>query len=111
MFRGEGGGCRTGISQVDISGQWPISNSWYAVGRFNYSLVDKRVIDAIAGFEYQQDCWLLRFAVQRFATTAQNATTNFYVQLELKGLSNVGQAADAFLEGAIRGYSASSRRQ
>jgi hypothetical protein len=27
------------------------------------------------------------------------------VQLELKGLSNVGLAADAFLEKAIRGYS------
>jgi hypothetical protein len=29
------------------------------------------------------------------------------VQLELKGLSNVGQAADAFLSKAIRGYSTS----
>jgi hypothetical protein len=36
---------------------------------------------------------------------------SFYLQLELKGLSSVGQAADAFLERAIRGYSASSRRR
>ena len=30
--------------------------------------------------------------------------TSFYIQLELKGLSSVGNA-DAFLEHAIRGYS------
>jgi DNA-binding MarR family transcriptional regulator len=34
---------------------------------------------------------------------------SIYVQLELKGLSNVGQAADAFLEKAIRGYSSRQR--
>ena len=94
----------TGISQIDLSGQWPLTNSWYAVGRFNYSLVDKRVIDAVAGFEYQQDCWLLRFAVQRFATTAQNATTNFYVQLELNGLTSVGTSAANLLQRNIPGY-------
>ena len=94
----------TGISQVDLSGQWPLTNSWYAVGRFNYSLVDKRVIDAVAGFEYQQDCWLLRFAVQRFATTAQKATTNFYLQLELNGLTSVGTSAANLLQRNIPGY-------
>ena len=30
-----------GISQIDLSGQWPLSNRWYAVGRINYSLLDK----------------------------------------------------------------------
>ncbi|MBC8119010.1 MAG: LPS-assembly protein LptD, partial [Burkholderiaceae bacterium] len=94
----------TGISQIDLSGQWPLTNRWYAVGRFNYSLVDKRVIDAVAGFEYQQDCWLLRFAVQRFATTAQNATTNFYLQLELNGLTSVGTSAANLLQRNIPGY-------
>ncbi len=34
---------------------------------------------------------------------------SIYLQLELKGLSNVGQAADAFLEKAIRGYSTRQR--
>jgi LPS-assembly protein len=93
-----------GISQIDLSGQWPLSNNWYAVGRFNYSLQDKRLIDTIAGFEYQQDCWLLRFVVQRFATTATTATTNFYVQLELNGLTSVGSSAANLLRRNIPGY-------
>jgi len=93
-----------GIRQVDISGQWPLSNNWYAVGRFNYSLEDKRLIDTVAGLEYQQDCWLLRFVVQRFATTAQTTTTNFYLQLELNGLTSVGTSAASILQRNIPGY-------
>ena len=36
---------------------------------------------------------------------------SFFLQLELKGLSSVGLAADAFLEKAIRGYSTSGQRR
>jgi LPS-assembly protein len=93
-----------GISQVDISGQWPLSSRWYAVGRVNYSLEDSRFIDTVVGFEYQQDCWLLRFAMQRFATTAQTSTTNFYLQLELNGLTSVGASAANLLRRNIPGY-------
>ena len=93
-----------GISQVDLSGQWPLSNNWYAVGRFNYSLQDRRLIDTVAGLEYQQDCWLLRFVVQRFATTALTTTTNFYLQLELNGLTSVGSSAANLLQRNIPGY-------
>jgi len=93
-----------GIRQVDLSAQWPLSKNWYAVGRFNYSLEDKRLIDTVAGLEYQQDCWLLRFVVQRFATTALTTTTNFYVQLELNGLTSVGSSAANLLQRNIPGY-------
>ena len=93
-----------GISQVDISSQWPLTNRWYAVGRVNYSIQDSRFIDTVAGFEYQQDCWLLRFVVQRFATTAQISTTNFYLQLELNGLTSVGASAANLLRRNIPGY-------
>ena len=92
------------ISQIDLSGQWPLSNRWYAVGRFNYSLRDNRSIDIIAGFEYQQDCWLLRFVAQRFVTTALTTTTNIYLQLELNGLTSVGTNAASLLRRNIPGY-------
>jgi LPS-assembly protein len=36
---------------------------------------------------------------------------SIFLQLELKGLSSVGQAADALLEKAIRGYSTSGPRR
>ena len=65
---------------------------------------DSRLVDTLAGLEYQQDCWLLRFVIQRFATTTQLATTNFYLQLELNGLTSVGSSAANLLKRNIPGY-------
>jgi LPS-assembly protein len=92
------------IDQVDVATQWPLSDRWYAVGRVNYSIMDSRVVDALAGFEYKADCWVLRFAAQRFATTSAQATTNFYLQLELSGLTSVGTNALRQLQRNIPGY-------
>jgi LPS-assembly protein len=92
------------IKQIDISGQWPLSDRWYAVGRYNYSLKDSSAIDVLAGFEYKQDCWLLRFAVQRFVTATDSRTTNFYLQLELNGLTSVGTNVVNQLQRNIPGY-------
>jgi LPS-assembly protein len=91
-------------NQIDISAQWPITDRWYGVGRYNYSLESRKPVEAIAGFEYKEDCWLLRFAFQRFQTTTATATTNFYVQLELTGLTSVGTNALSQLQRNIPGY-------
>ena len=92
------------IDQVDLATQWPLSDRWYAVGRFNYSLQDNRVIDALAGVEYKADCWVMRVAAQRFATATDQSTTNVYVQLELSGLTSVGTNAAKQLQRNIPGY-------
>jgi len=92
------------VDQFDIATQWPLSERWYAVGRVNYSIQDNRMVDALAGFEYKADCWVLRFAAQRFATTTDQTTTNIYVQLELSGLTSVGTNAVRQLQRNIPGY-------
>ena len=40
------------LKQLDISGQWPIARGWYAVGRYNYSFYDRRLLEGLAGFSY-----------------------------------------------------------
>ena len=55
------------LKQVDLSAQWLIAGRWYGVGRFNYSLVDSRIVEGIGGLEYGADCWTSRIIVQRFA--------------------------------------------
>ena len=90
--------------QIDLSTQWPISDRWYAVGRYNYSFDSRKPVEVIAGFEYKADCWLVRFAFQRFQTTTESNTTNFYIQLELTGLTSVGTNALSQLQRNIPGY-------
>jgi len=99
-----------GLQQIDFSAQWPLSQRWYGVGRANYSLIDRSLLDGLAGVEYKQDCWVFRFVVQRYAipsaivTTATNSTTSWFFQLELNGLSKIGSNPVDVLKRSISGY-------
>jgi LPS-assembly protein len=95
---------RDQISQVDLSGQWPLIGRWYGVGRFNYSLPDRRIVEGIGGFEYGADCWISRFVVQRFALTAGESTRAIFLQLELNGFSRLGSNPLEALKRNIPGY-------
>jgi len=66
--------------------------------------LEGKPVEVIAGFEFKEDCWLLRFAFQRFQTTTASNTTNFYIQLELTGLTSVGTNALSQLQRNIPGY-------
>jgi len=97
---------RDTLEEVDISGQWPIANRWYAVGRTNYSLMNRKVVDGLLGFEYKADCWALRFVAQRFTLDSVNNNTGFSIQLELSGLARLGVGNDPIesLKRNISGY-------
>lgn len=90
--------------QVDLSMQWPLAGRWFSVGRFNYSLQDKRIVEGIAGLEYGADCWTSRFIVQEFALTAGATTTTFFLQLELNGFSRIGSNPLEALKRNVPGY-------
>ena len=92
------------IKQIDLSGQWPVADNWTLVGRWNYSLSDKKTLEAVAGIEYNRDCWVLRIVGQRLTTTTQQATTSVFVQLELNGLARVGTSPLELLRRSVPGY-------
>lgn len=92
------------LEQFDVSGQWPVAARWYAVGRVNYSLEDSRVAESLLGFEYRADCWVFRFVGQRTPTATGVATTAFFIQLELDGLSRLGSDPLNALRENISGY-------
>ncbi|WP_153109148.1 LPS-assembly protein LptD [Propionivibrio limicola] len=103
------------VNQVDFSGQWPINGRWYGVGRLNYSFKDDgtvlssgsdsgRIIESIAGLEYNGGCWVLRTVVRRQALTSSDASTSFFVQLELNDFSRIGSNPVNLLKRSIQGY-------
>lgn len=99
------------MEQTEFSFAWPISDSWRLYGRSQYSLREKKVIENFAGFEYSSCCWAVRAVARDYVGRRSGARErSIYLQLELKGLSNVGLAADAFLERSIRGYSTQRHR-
>lgn len=93
-----------GIRQVDLSAQWPLMRGWYGVGRFNYSLKEKRIIEAIGGLEYDGGCWVGRLVLQRYDTSTGNTNTALFVQLELNDFSRIGSNPLELLSRRIPGY-------
>ena len=97
---------RDGIDQAEFSGAWPLGKRWGVFGKMVYDLQGGDGLERFAGLEYKACCWRLRAVARRFVSDRTGAQdTQFYLQLELNGLSSVGSGADAFLGEAIRGYS------
>ncbi len=95
---------RDQVGQVDISGQWPLAGGWYGVGRYNYSLKERRLIEGVGGLEYDGGCWVARAVLHRLATQTTTASTTFFLQLELNGLARIGSNPLELLKRNIAGY-------
>jgi LPS-assembly protein len=106
---------------LDVGWQWPVSalwgsapdsspgralgpNQWYSVGRINYSLPDRKVVDLVAGFEYDAGCWLGRVVLQRLQTSTTASSESILFQLEFSGFSRVGASSLQSLEANVPGY-------
>ncbi len=96
---------RDSLSQLDVSAQWPLGRGWYGVGRYNYSTRDNRLVEGLAGFEYNGGCWIGRLVLQRFAAATGTSTSALFVQLELNGFSRIGSNPLETLKRNVPGYS------
>jgi LPS-assembly protein len=92
------------LEQINISGQWPLGNGWYGVGRYNYSLRDSNAIESVAGLEYDAGCWQMRGVIQRVETATADANYALFFQLELGGLTSIGSNPLSILQRNIPGY-------
>lgn len=95
--------------QIDLAWQWPLGGSggpagadsgqasarpgpghWYSVGRINYSVPDRKVVDLVAGFEYDGGCWIGRMVLERLQQSRNSANQRILFQLEFSGFSRIG---------------------
>jgi LPS-assembly protein len=92
------------INQFNLSGQWPLGNGWYGVGRVNYSIREKQVIETLAGVEYNAGCWITRSVIQRVSTATADANYALFFQLELGGLASIGSDPLSLIKRGVPGY-------
>jgi len=94
------------IEQVDASALYPLNETWSLVGRYYYSLLDKRLLEAFAGTQYDSCCVALRVLVRRYISSIGQVhpNTGVYFEIEFKGLGNTGARTENFLRRAILGY-------
>lgn len=94
-----------GKEYVSMTGQWPLSNKLYAVGRYDYSIQESRGTQTVMGLEYKGDCcWAARVVMQRYAVSARETNKAIYFQLELSGLGGIGNDPIKMLRDRVIGY-------
>ena len=94
--------------QIDLGWQWPLNDlwgdkgqdlgagrglgegRWYSVGRMNYSMTDKKLVDSVLGFEYDAGCWVGRVVVENLARSDATSNKRALFQLELIGFARLG---------------------
>ena len=87
----------------------PVLAGWYAIGRWQYSLLDNVTLESFFGFERETCCWRFSLLGRRYiyAVTSEGepqANNSFFVQFELKGLTTLSDQVDKFLERSISGF-------
>jgi len=114
--------------QVDIGWQWPLNDlwgdkgapggkaggrgapdggaRWYSVGRLNYSLQDRKLVDAVVGIEYDSCCWIGRVVLERLQNGLNNSNTRLLFQIEFVGFSRLSLGSNPLssLKQNIPGY-------
>ena len=97
-------GKQSRLKQFDLSWQLPVNPNLTLLGRWNFSLIDNKTLEAVAGVEYNADCWALRLVGQRLTTTSQTTSNSVYLQLELNGLARFGSNPLELLRRSVPGY-------
>ena len=113
---------RGSSEQLDLAWQWPINDlwgdlgldlgpgmgqgegRWYSVGRLNFSMKERRLVDAVMGLEYDAGCWLGRIVVERLQAGTSQSNKRILVQLEFVGFSRLGANALQSLKENIPRY-------
>ncbi len=81
----------TRLKQFNISGQWPLGQGYYAVGRYNFNLDNSKVIESLGGIEYDAGCWSSKLVLHRLSlATEEEPNYSLWFQLELGGLGSIG---------------------
>ena len=116
-------GANDGNKSIDVGWQWPLNDlwgdtgdktlgpgrgegggRWYAVGRLNYSMVDRKMTDGIIGLEYDGCCYIGRVVLERLTTGQVTANTRIMFQIEFVGFTSVGTSPMRTLQTNIPRY-------
>ena len=94
------------IEQLDSSVVLPIGANNRLIARWNYSLDERKTIEAIAGFEHKNCCWAARIVGRRYVyNEAGDVNNGLFFELQLNGLGSIGRNPRRLLKQSILGYS------
>ena len=91
--------------QVDLSFLYPVNPNWSVVGRYYYDLDENKLIESIAGVQWESCCMAMRLVARRYIRERNGELDDsLRLEFELKGLGSAGQKTEEILSRAILGY-------
>ncbi|OZI14652.1 LPS assembly protein LptD [Sodalis-like symbiont of Philaenus spumarius] len=104
-------GYQQGISQVGVTGSWPLVDRWSLVGAYYYDTKANQPADQLVGLQYNTCCWAINVGYERKITGWNNTDSSIrydnkvLFNIELRGLSsNYGLGTDKMLASGILPY-------
>ncbi|RUL62119.1 LPS-assembly protein LptD [Dyella dinghuensis] len=104
------------VEQYDISAVYPLTDRWRLIGDYTYSVLDRRVVEAVAGVQYEGCCVKVSVVARHYVTgydgvvyTLPNqplpgSDTAVMFEIEFKGMGNTSGQTDSLLRRDILGY-------
>lgn len=100
------------LNRIDVSTSWLVWQRWRIFGEWNYYLSYHNTQNYLYGLQYDSCCWAIRFIFARVPRGTDNFDRQFYVQVLLKGIGNIGEGGNAgtLLNERISGFKDSFMR-
>ncbi|RMH88688.1 LPS-assembly protein LptD [Lysobacter pythonis] len=93
------------LEQADLSFVYPISPAWSLVGRYYYSIKDRKPLETVAGVQWDSCCVAMRVVGRQYIRNREGDLNNaIMLEIEFKGLGSAGQDTRNTLRRAILGY-------
>ena len=93
------------LEQADFSFLYPINPTWSLVGRYYYSLKDRKALETVAGVQWDSCCVAVRLVGRQYIHNREGELNDsIMLEIEFKGLGSAGQDTRRTLRRAILGY-------
>lgn len=100
---------QSNLQVADLSFAWPVTHAISTVGRFSQDIRQNHFQNLLFGLQYDTCCWAMRLVGGRAFTalSTNNAPqyhNQYFLQIALKGLGNIGTGNPNGLLSTISGY-------
>lgn len=102
------------LEQVDATALLPLNARWSLIGRYYYSLLDKRLLETFGGVQYDSCCVAVRTVLRRYINDVNYSANNtifsskpdtaLFFEVEFKGIGSSGKRTENYLRRAMLGY-------
>lgn len=98
------------IEQSSLSTVWGLDDRWTLLAHWDYDVAQNRTLDAVAGLQYDECCWMVSAYARRWISDGNIsgvgvASNNaVFFQFQLKGFAGIGEKLEQIIRSRMPGF-------